>query len=558
MADEVGVPVETPVPTADEGRAARKQVGLIAIAIMGVHLLARFGGLIQKIVLARFFGTTAMADAATGLEKIFQAIYYIPEELLTHSLLPVFTRERQQHSEDAAWRLASLTGTLQAVLLVLVTLIGTFGSQWLVGSILGRPDPSDLDFAKAQEKFELTAYLVQVAMLGLFCTSLGSLTYVILNSYKRFVSPALGDVAQKLGIVVGTVVMCVGFGAESPIGYAIGFILGGVLKLLTHLVALRPKLRLARPGFDFRNPALRELGVLMLPLLGGSLISKGRDLLEARIAWAASAAVEGTIASLDYARKIVWMPVNIIPYALGIALFPFLAEWALKNDKPQVTRAFLTASRTMIFLFVPLTVASLLLGRTVIEVLYEGGRFKEGSVDLTTAAFLVYAAGMTFYALEIIALQVFYAHRNTRTPFWVGLFASVVHLLIAWAAGLQLGLGNVGIALGFTVAKTAKVLVMWALLRPVIEGYNTPSLLVMIAKTVGASLLLGAAIYGTQQVLPQFLDLHRKLHLVAFLLATSAVGVVVFAAAAAALKMEEMTLVTDRLLRKLRRQRAAA
>lgn len=548
---------------AELSSSGKKTIGLAALAIMVVHFLAKIGGFVQKKVLAHFFGTDVAADAATGMEKIFQTIYYIPEELLTHSLLPVFTRVRNEDGEAAAWRMASLTGTLQALLLVLVSGLAIAFAPALTNAYLGRPDPllaasSPLEYAEAVEKLALAARLVRVAMIGLFCTSIGSLTYVLLNAYKRFVTPALGDVAQKAGIVIGTVVVCVGFKDLGPLGYAIGFILGGVFKLLTHLLALRGQLHMVRPGIDLQDPALRELGRLMVPLLGGSVTSKGRDVLLNRIAWRWSERVPGTIAALDYAQKIVWMPVQVVPYALGLALFPFLADWAQQQDRKRVTEAFLGASRMMLFVFVPLTVGCVLLGREVITVLYKSGKFQEGSVDLTMGPFIIFALGLVFYALEMIANQVYYAHRDTKTPFWLGLIGSGVHITVAWWLGLQMQLGAAGIAAGFAIGKTVKVLLMWWRLGPRLDGYQFPALAALLAKIAVGCVVMGAAIVGCKQVASQLLDLGSAKQAALFLMGTSVVAIAIFFAAAVILKIDELHLLLTQVKAKLKRRKKAA
>ncbi|MBI5832010.1 MAG: polysaccharide biosynthesis C-terminal domain-containing protein [Armatimonadetes bacterium] len=545
---------ETPAET-----KGRHGFGLVALALMGVHLLARFGGIIQKMVLAHFFGTSSMGDVAAAVEKVFQSIYYIPEELLTHSLLPVFNKVRRGDEqagpdEREAWTLASQVGTLQALILVLVTIVGMSCTRWFCGVILELPTPGEGNYAAELAKFNITVYVVRIAFIGLFCTSMGSLTYVLLNAYKRFVSPAMGDVAQKLGIVVGIVIMSVGFGSQDPIGYALGFILGGVFKWLTHLIALGPKLRMARPGINLRCPHLRELGLLMLPLLAGSVIGKVRDLAEFGIAWRASQLIEGTAASLDFARKTVWLPINILPYALGIALFPFLADWALRKQKDKVTDAFLSASRNMIFVFAPITLFFLLLGSEIITVVYKSGKFGNASVDLVTRAFDVYAVAMIFYALEIIALQVFYAHRDTKTPFWIGLGASVLQVAIAWLMGLQLGLGNVGIAMGFAIAKTVKVVLMWHKLRPRLTSFNWPSLSRMALKTVASCAVMAVAIlacrFGAHAV---HLDLTNRKLALAFVAGTGAASFGAYLVTAALFKIDELEPLMAKVRGKLRR-----
>ncbi len=551
---EPGPPAETPADP-----KARHGVGVVAVAIMLVHLLARFGGFIQKMVLAHFFGTTSMGDVAAAVETVFQSIYYIPEELLTHSLLPVFNKTRRGDDEGGndereAWALASHVGTIQALLLVIVTVIGMTATHWFCGLILELPKAGTPKYVEELAKFDTTVYVVRIAFVGLFCTSLGSLTYVLLNSYKRFISPALGDVAQKLGIVTGIVIMCVGFGSQSPIGLAVGFILGGVFKLLTHLIALGPKLRMARPSINLRNPHLRELGLLMLPLLGGSLISKGRDILQLKIAWAAAGAVEGTVASLDFARKTVWLPINVLPYALGIALFPFLADWALRGQKDKVTSAFLSASRNMIFVFAPITLLFLLCGPEIVTAAFKSGKFDRAAVELTTRAFDVYALGMIFYALEIIALQVFYAHRDTKTPFWIGLGASAMQILIAWLMGLVLQMGNVGIALGFCLAKTIKVGFMWYLLRPRLEGFNWPSLSKMALKVIASCAVMAVAILACKTGAGVMgLDLAKRKLALVFVAGTGLFSFGAYLAAAYALRIDELQPLIGKIRGKLRR-----
>ncbi|HAZ63123.1 MAG TPA: hypothetical protein DCZ72_05875 [Armatimonadetes bacterium] len=565
MADETTP--QPPVPTDAEAAppAARPRrragYGLVTLALMGMHLLVRFGGMIQKIVLGHFFGTSNMGDVAAAVEKVFQSVYYIGEELLKGTFLPVFNSIRQGDDdggadEQAAWGLASSVAGILTFILVIITILGMTFTEGFCALILGRPEAADANYAANLEQFHLTVRIVRLSFAGLFCTSLGSLTYGLLNAYKRFVSPALGDLAQKAGIITGIVIMSVGFGSENPIGYALGFILGGVFKLLTHLIALGSKLRMARPKIDWKSPRLKELGLLMLPLLAGSLVGKVRDFAEFRIAWEATQQVVGTAASLDFARKTVNLPINVLPYAMGIALFPFLTDWALRGEKDKVTSAFLSASRNMIFIFAPITALFLLMGPEIITVVFKQGQFDANSVSLVTAAFYVYGAACAFYALEIIANQVFYAHRDTRTPFFIGLFTSTLHIIIAYVGGLLLGLGNVGIAAGYAISKAIKVVIQWYLLRPRLTGFDWPSLLRLFGAAAVASVGLAATVYAGRLVFGQLgWDLGGRGQAAIFVVGVGGLAFAVFIAIAALLRVPEVDLVLAKVRNKLRRGR---
>lgn len=551
MADESGMPPEpmseSPSPGDESRSSGHRKAGLAALAIMAVQFLARIGGYIQKKVLAHFFATSKEGDAATGMQKVFEILTFFVEELLSHTVLPVFSRVRDEEGEVAAWRVASMVGTLLALLLVLLSVAGWFGADLLCQGMLKgfRDDP---------EKFALTVRLVRVSMLGLLVTCMSHLTYVLLNAYKRFVTPALGDVSQKIGIVLGTAIVCYGFSDLGPLGFAIGFAIGGLFKLLTHLFALGSSLRMVRPGLDLKDPAMLELGRLTLPLLAGTIVGKGRDVWEQRLA--SQIKVTGSLASLDYARKVMWMPISVIPFALGKALFPFLTDWARGEDKEGVTQAFLGASRVMVFVFLPLTVLGAVLGRSVITFLYVGGKFNDRSVDLTYPPFLVYCLGFVFYALEIIALQVYYAHRDTKTPFYNGIIGSTIHILVAWLAGLVLGLNNAGIALGFAVAKAVKTVLLWWQLRDRLTSFELPRLGSLILKTGLASAVMAVWLVFAKEVAPRFLDITRASRAALFIAGAGGVGLLIFFVVAVALRVPEVNMLIKMVSNRLKRRKS--
>lgn len=481
----------TDVPTGQEGK---RIVGATAI-IMLMHFLSKLLGFVQKAAVAAFFGTTGRADAIEVMERIFYTIYYIPEELLTHSFLPVFTRLRNQQGEKEAWRLAGFTLTLQALLLIAVVVLVLVGAPALVAL-----------FARGfrEEEFRLSVELVRVAFWGLLGASLGSLTYVLLNCYKRFGVPAFGDVMWKGGIIVAALALCGRIGA---VGYAMGFILGSLLKLATHLWGLRAKLSLLRLGWNLHYRPLRELGLLMVPLLAGSLVAKVRDMLETQVA---SYGPEGTLATLGFAKKVVLTPVQIFPYALGIALFPFLAEWAVRQDRTRFTTAFLGAVRMMLFVFLPLTVLFVVLGEPIVEFIYQRRAFTAADVQATLGPFLGYSLGMVVLGIEIICLQIFYSFADTKTPFWVGLLTSSLHVFLSWVGCLAMGWGALGIALSHTLSRTVKVGVLFALMKRQgrIEGFRPEETLPFLGKVLLATLLFGLTLAGGRHFVDPLFEDH--------------------------------------------------
>jgi peptidoglycan biosynthesis protein MviN/MurJ (putative lipid II flippase) len=151
-------------------------------------------------------------------------------------------------------------------------------------------------------------------------------------------------------------------------------------------------------------------------------------------------------------------------------------------------------------------------------------------------------------------MQIFYAYRDTKTPFWIGLVASAGQLLVSWFLGLVMGLGNVGIAFGFALAKTIKVGVMWWYLRPNLTGFRWPSLMAMLAKTGVACavmmLVVGMA-RGAAFIIG--LDLTSRSYAAAFVGAASGLGLIVYGAVSVLMGIDEVQPVLAKIMPKVRK-----
>ena len=102
-------------------------------AIMAFQLLSFIFAYLTKRVVAHYFGTGDEADAymiAFSIPYVY--LFLVGEELLTHSFLPPFVERMRKVSEREAWKLASILGNLQAIILVVAIGIGIAVSPWLV------------------------------------------------------------------------------------------------------------------------------------------------------------------------------------------------------------------------------------------------------------------------------------------------------------------------------------------------------------------------------------------------------------------------------------------
>jgi putative peptidoglycan lipid II flippase len=278
--------------------------------------------------------------------------------------------------------------------------------------------------------------------------------------------------------------------------------------------------------------------------------------------WFASGMGKGYVSSLSYARVLPDTFTLLVPYAVGVSIYPFFSDLAARGDRAGLTETLMGALRIIAFAAVPLTVGMVLLRVPIVQLAFQRGQFSAESVALTAAPLGYYTCGLTAFAMEIILMQFYFSMKDTRTPVVVGIIALGVHVMVI--VGLKGALLHSSIALAAAVSKTLKVGVLYALLRR--KGMDLQlrrsggSLLKMLAAAgvMGAAIGLLYPLSGRLFGAPADASAMRAAILLVRLGAVAAAGVACYSAAAAALRIDELSQVRAwvkaRVLRRGRRE----
>lgn len=502
--------------------------------------LARIMAFIQKLIMAPYFGTDREADAFfLAFNSIVNAFYNVTKTSLA-PFLPLFAEKRNIQGEAEAWKFTGTVGTLLVVLLAALVAGGILAAPVLVDAVENFPD---------KDTAVLTVKLVRVSLLFAFFMGLASLTFLILNAYKVFIFPALGDVVGKILIVLMIVVFYRALGIYS---LAWGVVVGAIACLLLQIWALRRKLHLFRFAIAWHDPALKKLAWLILPVLAGVMLSQVRTIIDFRFA---SAMEKGSIAGLGYARGLIDTMILLVPAALGVAIYPFFSDLAAKNDKTELAATLIRSLRMLAFLFIPLAVGLILLRDPIIRLVFERGKFGPDSVGLTAGPLGCYAIGLPAFAFETIIVMFFFALKDTRTPVIVGVVTLVCH--VSFILGLRAGLMHSSIALAYTLSKSLKVVVLLVLLARLKKfDLQARKNLKIMAKMLICAALMGGIVYLAWSWLnghvPIPLDagkLRKTLYLGLTLGAAVLAGVFAYAGCAILLRLEEAKYFYARLKR---------
>src|SRR5947208_10386811 len=226
--------------------------------------VSRVVGLLRESVVRYYFGTVGAINA-------FEVAFLVPNTIralvadaaLSSAFVPVFSDLIEKGERKRAWRVASSLFWLMLLGLGAVTALFVLLAPWLMPPLYPHYHP--LLVGLSQLLFPI------VALLGVSGIVVG-----ILNTYDEFSIPALTPVAWNLVIIAGLV-----FGVPHVNGtdhklyvYASSILVGTIVQLLLPLPWLRGRDGRLQMVIDWRDPAVKRVFKMMLPVtLGLGLIN---------------------------------------------------------------------------------------------------------------------------------------------------------------------------------------------------------------------------------------------------------------------------------------------
>ncbi len=523
-------------------------------AVLAARVFLMFFGFISAMVLARTFGSNSLTDGYLfALEGVMLQFLFAAEKLIGPAFMPVFMEQMDKDDEAAAWGAASaVLNIFAAILSVMILTLFVF------------PDGPVRFFAWATSKefdpvkFAYVTFFVRWSSPTMIGLVLASVTYAVMNSYKRFFLAAFGESTAKLCIIMGVItagVMGTSNGGELPSVSSLpvkvmcaGLFAAGFGRLATHLFGLRDKLGLYRLRAAWNSKPVRKYMLLAAPLLLGVFIGRARDIFNQYGVMINLG--EGVLTANSYGRKLYTAFNGLVPFSVAIAMFPFFCEMIDRDDKGSVGKFLTKACRMLLLAFAPAAAGIAILSFPVYHLLL-GSKVGADTVALASLANICYITVLPAQAIEAVIMQAFFSDRRTVAPTAIGITMSGASILWSWYAvavmELDGGLAIMAVALGFTISRYLKIVWLIVSLRRTIDAFPLASTAGFIARLATVTAATGGAAWAVRTLYESRVDafaakgLVQSAKLVApEILLASAAGFVVFLVGCKLLRLGEL------------------
>ena len=445
------------------------------------------------MVSAYFFGVTGLINAFTVAIQIPNLVRsLVADAALSGAFVPVFSELLEKGERRRAWRVASTLFWL-----TLLVLGGATAVFILLAPLLLKP------FGDPGGDYDLAVQLSRILFPIVVLLGLSGIVVGILNTYHHFAVPALAPVAWNLVIVVGLLLGVPRIESESAqlYLYAVVVVLGTLVQLLLPFPWLRRLDGKLTVVLDWRDPAVRRVLTLMLPVTLTIGLINVNVLVDTLFA---SRLLDPDLApaAINAAFRLYMLPQGIFSVAVATVLFPTLARLAARRDTGALRRTLDGGVRQIAFLLLPSALISIVLAAPIVRLVYQRGEFTAEDTTVVAQCLQAFSLGLVFNGWALILNRTFYAVQTNWAPTWVAVGAVGLNALFD-AVFYRLGVW--GIPLATSTVNVIVVVVLVVLLRRRIGLERLWATAAVTTRVLAASAIAAVLAFGVWDALDAWL-----------------------------------------------------
>ena len=471
-----------------------------AAIIMATMMFSKILGLVRDRLLAHVFPPDKI--------DIFWAAFRLPDLIfqiailgaLSVAFIPVFTEHLESKGKKDALEMAGAILNVSLAIFTVATILIFIFAKPLVSLIIApgfSPDRQDQ-----------VVSLTQIILFGQIILVFGSFFIGILQSFQRFIIPALAPIFYNLGIILGIVFLSNPFGIK---GAAIGVIIGAILHASIQFPLVYSL------GFRFRFPpkffhkGVKEIMQLMSVRTIGLAAEQVNETVGVALA---SLAAIGSITYLTFAQHLQVVPIGLFGATLAQAALPILSYERARGRIEEFKVTLLTTLHQILFLALPATAILIVIRIPVVRLVFGASQFDWEATVLTGLTVAYLAIGLSAQAISLLLVRGFYALKDTKTPVLVSLIVVFINITLSvyFIKFLKLEVWGIGLANSIAAIISATLL-FWALHFRV-GKFNLTLVLAPFLKMLMAAIIMGVALYIPIKLLDQVIfDTTRTINL---------------------------------------------
>ncbi len=402
-------------------------------------LFSRVTGLGRDVIMASALGASIYTDMffiAFKLPNLFRRIF--AEGAFTQAFMPSFVASKRKGVFATAIFLRFM------LFIFIMSLTVTIFPE-IVTKLLA--------WGWSSEVISKTAPLTAINFWYLDFIFMVTFMATLLQYREHFATTAMSTALLNISMISAMLLYL--HSEPKVIVYALSFgvVMGGVLQVITHLIALRHfKMdRILIGGWKYRKKKdvkeeEKKFTKLFLPSVWGNSAPQISSFLDTFLA---SFLVTGSVSYLFYANRVFQLPLGIIAIATATALFPSISKALNRGDEKEAYSNLSRAFWLLAFLLGASVLGGIILAEPIVWLLFERGAFTESETVKTIQVLIMYMIGLMPYGFaKLFSMFLYASHRHGKAA-KIATIALVVNIIASFL--LMKPLGAMGLALAGSI-----------------------------------------------------------------------------------------------------------
>ncbi|HZQ24625.1 MAG TPA: murein biosynthesis integral membrane protein MurJ [Terriglobales bacterium] len=420
------------------------------LLLMSAVMASRVIGYVREAYIAYAFGAGLQTDAYVAAFTLPDWLNYIVAGATASiTFISIYTRFLAEKRERDAEKTFSVIITVMTAVLAAGTVVAEIFTRQFVGWMFKGFNPAQV---------ELCTHLTRILLPAQIFFYVGGIVSAVLLSHRLFLFPAFGPLIYNLGIIIGGVAAGKQLGIASLAwGALIGSFAGPFLINAIGSARIGPRYR---PSFDISNPSFREWVKLTIPLmLGVSLVTADDWILR----YFGSGGT-GVISRLNYAKRLMAVPIAVLGQATGQASLPFFARLFGEKRMEEFAATVNGAVYRVVAASFLATAWMMAAALPLIDLVYRRGHFDFYDSVQTSLYFFIFSISLAFWSAQGLYARAFYAASDTLTPMVAGTAITLISLPVYSALFRSFSVRGLAVASDLGIVANTVVLA-WLLNR---------------------------------------------------------------------------------------------
>jgi len=511
----------------------KRQTSILSAAfiITIANIISSLSGLVrERLLISTFFNTSASQESY----EAFQIAFQIPDMLfqliilgaVSAAFIPVFTSLRKK-DEAEALRVSSIIMNVLTVVFIISSIVVYYFAEPLTRMRTG--------VAFTEDQIMVAVNLTKIMLFAQLFFAISNFLTGILQSYQRFIVPAIAPVLYNIGIMVGVYVFAGQFGIYAA---GIGVLIGAATHMFIQLpLAMKLGFRF-HMSFDVRHPSIKKVFMLMPPRVLTVGVTEIQNLA---LAFFATSIGNLSFVVIRLGLRLMTIPIRLFGVPISQASLPFLSEESEDKDRAHFRELVVQSLNQILFLALPASVLLLILRIPIVRLVFGADNFPWKTTVLTGRVVAIIAISVAAQAMVQLLIRSFHALKDTKTPFFITVVTVLFYLSVGAVTVLYMDLDVYGLALATSLSAFLELFLFLFFLNRRIS-FLSRSFYVPQLKMLAAGFFMAVFLYLPFRVLDELVfDTSRTLDLIALTIVTGTMGMLVYVYFATLLDIKEMS-----------------